>query len=59
MESALPTLVFLRQLEYDICFFAWKVLACVILAYYLIEKGIESDSDTVEMFYLIAQVLNS
>lgn len=37
-ECAFPVLVLPRQLEYDNCIFTWKVLECIILLYYLIEK---------------------
>ena len=38
MELALPNLVLPRHHEYDICIFAWQVLVCIILTYYLVEK---------------------
>jgi hypothetical protein len=51
LEFALPSILLHRHLEYDIVIFTWKVLECIILAYHLIEKATECDSDMVNLFY--------
>jgi hypothetical protein len=56
-EFAFPNIVLRRNSEYDICIFAWKVLECIILAYHLIKKATECDSDMVKLVLPIAEVL--